>query len=172
MLRLASFHSAMARLALVAALLLATVPTLGRLASQATQFAHSMRAEPQGPSTVDGLRVEVATRHVDAHHVVEHEAQEQHAHEHHAHAQHATAHHASGDPDAPSQVPHEHGGPDCAYCPLLLSLLAAATSLLWLRASAVRAVLLPWPGSGPRAFVHPCGLGSRGPPGANTCLRA
>jgi len=173
----------MARVALVAALLLAAVPTLGRLASQVTQFAHSMRAEPERPSTVDGLRhVEVAARHADAHHggeryVVghharEHHAHEQSAHEQSAHEQNATAHNRSGHPDTPSQAPHEHGGADCAYCPLLLSLLAAATWLLWLRASAARAVLPPWPGSRPRAFVHPCGLGSRGPPGMNTCLRA
>ena len=163
----------MARLALAAALLLATVPTLGRLALQATQLAHSMRAEPEGPSTVDGLQhVEVATRHADAHrggawHVAGH-----HAREHHALKQRATAHHGSGHPDAPLQAPHEHGGADCAYCPLLLSLLAAATCLLWLRASAVRAVLPPRPRSWPRAFVHPCGLGSRGPPATSACLRA
>lgn len=163
MLRRASFHSAMARLALAAALLLAAVPTLGRLASQATQFAHSMRAEPKRPSTVDGLHhVDVAARHAGAHHRVEHRA----------HPRPAAAHQGSGHPDAPPQAPHEHGGPDCAYCPLLQSLLAAATWLLWLRASAVRAVLPPWPGSTPRAFVHPCGLGSRGPPGTSACLRA
>jgi len=166
MIRSASFHAAMARLALVAALLLAAVPTLGRLARQFAQPAHL--ASVPVPSTADEVRdIEVATRHADAHHAAGHRAHEQHAHGHRA-----AAHHGSGHPDVPPRAPHEHGGPDCAYCPLLLSLLAAAAWLLWLRADAARTVLPPWPASTRRAFVHPCGLGSRGPPGTSACLRA
>lgn len=181
MIRRASFHVVMARLALVAALLLAAVPTLGRLAPQVMWLAHGAHAELVALCTADGLRyVEIGA---DAHHgdgqhvaersVVERHAHGQHAHDRRAHEHNATANrHASGHSDAPSQAPHEHGGPDCAYCPLLLSLLVAAAWLLWLRAATARVVLPSWPASTPRAFIHPCGLGSRGPPRADACLRA
>lgn len=165
----------MARLALVAALLLAAVPTLGRLAPQLMQVAHGAQAQLVALCTAEGLRyVELATPHVGAHRAVDHHAASQHADAAHAtagpHA--AAAHHHSELPGAPPEAPHGHGAPDCAYCPLLLSLLVAGAGLLRLRTAAARALPPAWPASTPRAFTHPCGLGSRGPPRAGACLRA
>jgi hypothetical protein len=141
-----SFQAAMARIALLAALLLAAVPTLGRLAPQVAHAAHAGLA---ALCTADGLR------YVDVN------------------ALPAVAHeHDAGHPGTAPDKPHEHGAPDCAYCPLLLSLLVAGCWLLWLRAVSACGVLPPWPASSSRAFTHPCGLGSRGPPRADACLRA
>jgi len=149
MLRTARFHTAMARFALVAALLLAAVPTLGRLAPQLVQAAHAAHVELVALCTSQGLAyVDPATLQAGAH---DHAA---------GHADHG------GAPDRP----HDHGAPDCAYCPLLLSLLVASAWLPWLRAAAARSQLRTWSARPTRAFVHPCGLGSRGPPQA--CLRA
>lgn len=139
----------MARLALVAALLLAAVPTLGRLAPHLAQATHAAHAGLVALCTSDGLKYvdPVAVNAGADHHGVEH---------------------GGATPDKP----HDHGAPDCAYCPLLLSLLVAGCWLLWLRAASAAGALLSWPASAPRTFTHPCGLGSRGPPPANTCLRA
>jgi len=146
MIRHASFHAAMARLALVAALLLAAVPTLGRLAPKlalATQAAH---AELVALCTAQGLEyVDPAALQAGVH-------------------AHSASHAGHADHDGTPERPHDHGAPDCAYCPLLLSLLVAGAWLLWLRAAAARAPLPSWSARPSRAFVHPCGLGSRGPP--------
>jgi len=168
MIRRAPVHAAMARLALVAALLLAAVPTLGRLAPQAAQLAHATHAQLVALCTADGLRyVDPATQHAAGRH-----AGGQHAVDQHAVNQQAIAGQQDGHPGAPPGEPHDHGAPDCAYCPLLLSLLAAAAWLLWLRAAAACAFLPHWPAPRRPAFLHPCGLGSRGPPLAVARLRA
>src|SRR5690606_10553159 len=103
MIRHASFHAAMARLALVAALLLAAVPTLGRLAPKlalATQAAH---AELVALCTAQGLEyVDPAALQAGVH-------------------AHSASHAGHADHDGTPERPHDHGAPDCAYCPLLLS---------------------------------------------------
>jgi hypothetical protein len=158
MIRRACFHVAMARLALIAALLLAAVPTLGRLAPQVVQLAQGARAQLVALCTSDGLRyVDLATQHGDAQYAVDQQA--------------GAAHH-DGHPGAPPEKPHDHGAPDCAYCPLLLSLLVAAAWLLWLRAATARGALPTWTDLPSCTFVHPCGLGSRGPPRHGASLRA
>jgi hypothetical protein len=65
------------------------------------------------------------------------------------------------DPPAPK---HMMPGEDCAYCPVLagLAMLLVWTLLAPLPAS--RRALPPWRNTPLRAFVHPSGLGSRGPP--------
>ena len=152
MLRAARFHATMARLALVAALLLAVLPTLGRLAPRLAEAAQVAQADLVALCTAQGLEyVDPATLHTGTH----------------AHPAGDAGHGSHG--GAPEQ-PHDHNAPDCAYCPLLLSLLVASAWLLWLRAGAARGALPTWPARPTRAFVHPCGLGSRGPPRA--CLRA
>lgn len=139
-------HAAIARVALLAALLLAVVPTLGRLAPR---VAHAGLA---ALCTAEGLRyVEVAAFA--------------------AATPVAGPHHAGAPGTAPGH-PHDPGAPDCTYCPLLLSLLAAGCWLLWLRAALAGAAPGWWPAAASRGFVHPCGLGSRGPPRAEACLPA
>ena len=139
-------HAAIARVALLAALLLAVVPTLGRLAPR---VAHAGLA---ALCTAEGLRyVEVAAFA--------------------AATPVAGPHHAGAPGTAPGH-PHDPGAPDCTYCPLLLSLLVAAAWLLWLRAAAARGGLPTWTDLPSRTFVHPCGLGSRGPPRDGASLRA
>src|SRR5690606_23982691 len=102
MLRAARFHAAMARLALAAALLLAAVPTLGRLAPQLAQAAHAAQVELVALCTAQGLEyVDPAALQAGVH---------GHPAGHAGHADHG------GTPDRP----HDHGAPDCAYCPLLL----------------------------------------------------
>ena len=92
----------MARLALVAILLLATLPTLGRLAPHGTRAAQDGWA---ALCTATGLKY-VELPGLDA----------------------------NGDQDtgAPAH-PDGHGEPDCAYCPLLASLLTAVCLLALLR---------------------------------------
>lgn len=117
----------MARLALFAMLLLACLPTLGRLASPSADAGSS--SVWAALCTMTGLKyVEVQV----------------------------------GDP-APQPHKPLHGE-DCDYCPLLTAVVALA---LWLamvwpaRAVAPSAVRLRAPH---REYLHPCGLGSRGPP--------
>ncbi len=133
--RNAAFHKSMARLALVAMLLLAVLPTVGRLAQPP---AAGMRAGLEAMCTSAGLRLVDPTTMPHA------------------------GHHGGGGPDVPA---HPHEGPDCAYCPLLASLAVALACLavalcdgLPRAPAAMRRV------SPPRSRWHPCGLGSRGPP--------
>lgn len=125
--RSASFQNPMARLALLAMLLLVLVPTFGRLAAGASS---SPDAGWAALCTMTGLKY-VAL---------------------------------GADDDAP--VPSQPAGIDghCAYCPLLTTVAVFA---LWLA--------MTWPrrGQAPRSAwrpapvcsrLHPCGLGSRGPP--------
>jgi len=120
-----------AALALVATLLLALVPTLGRVAGDGvpTRIAFSASASAEPASAGPG---------------------------------HAIAPGGAHGTD-PSPAPHRDHGGDCAYCPLLGSLLAPALAT----------VPAPLPhgehacptGEAPAARDrHPCGLGSRGPP--------
>lgn len=84
-----------------------------------------------------------------------------------AHAEVRAGHHAHAvatDPVAPGAPIVAPGDADCDYCPLLSSLLAAT------RLATPPATVLPPPAgsaspAAPRLpWVHPSGLGSRGPP--------
>ena len=126
-------HAAMARLALVAMLMLALLPTLGRLAPQGARAAQDGWA---ALCTATGLK------YVDL-----------------------SLHHATrGDDGATPGQPHGHGDPDCAYCPLLVSLLVAACVFLLLRECCIRGAIVVGHVAPARRSFHPCGLGSRGPP--------
>jgi hypothetical protein len=128
-----------ARLALLAALLLAGVPTLGRLltdapapASPTVPMAHAM-AMPMGM---------------------------------HAMGQMATVPRASHrpTPSAPPHAGHVHDE-DCAYCPLLGAMLAAHQVLaLDIPASGLPHYVDPQIASAPRPARPPGTRGSRGPP--------
>lgn len=155
----------MARLALVAALLLAAVPTLGRLAPQLSQAVHAAHQGLLALCTTQGLRYVSLAPRAGADAVSGHGVSHGAGHGGHPGA----AHHSHGGDGAP---PHDHGAPDCAYCPLLLSLLVAGCWLLWLHAGGVHGMPPTRFRAASRAFLHPCGLGSRGPPRMNGCLRA
>ncbi len=158
----------MARFALVAALLLAAVPTLGRLAPQLSQAMQAAHEGLVALCTAQGLRYVgpdspiAASTLVAAGHGAGHVPAHGSGHGHH------DAHGGA----APGPLPHEHGEPDCAYCPLLLSLLVAGCWLLRLRPLGVRGSQPARFRAASRAFLHPCGLGSRGPPRMDRCLRA
>lgn len=124
----------MARLALAAMLLLAVLPTAGRLAQPAAQ---GMRAGLEAMCTSAGLRLADPAALLHA------------------------AHRGDGAPDAPV---HPHQDADCAYCPLLASLAVALFLAIALRDAPARAAPAAPRASPPRSRSHPCGLGSRGPP--------
>jgi len=123
----------MARFALAAMLLLATVPTLGRL------VPHGARAAQDGWAalcTATGLK----------------------------YVQLAASGAQDGHDDGAPMHPGGHDGPDCAYCPLLASLLAVACLLTLLREVAIGAAVSVRRITVARPSPYPCGLGSRGPP--------
>lgn len=123
----------MARMALVAVLLLALVPTLGRLAEQRTEGVGAYWA---AICTMTGLKyVDLSQGGI-----------------------------ADQSPVPKPSQPDSHPGMDCDYCPLLAAVMVLA---LWL------ALAFPFAGNAfvplrpmlaRRRQVHPCGLGSRGPP--------
>ena len=132
-------------LALLAALLLALLPTLGRLA-QASTAPHTASIAQQALTalcTMEGMK-QVALPVLAAAST-------------HAHLQH----------DAPAPMPHHpqgDAGQECDYCPLLASLVALAAIALGLWPRPASALSMA-----PRAAIrvahrHPSGLGSRGPP--------
>lgn len=130
-----AFQNWIGRLALVALLLLVAVPTAGRLV-HAAAGGHASHA---------------------AHHAG-------HA-EHAAHADHAN-HRAvpPADGRAPGTPRPAPGDADCDYCPLLASLLAAV-QVAFVPAGAPRTSATRTPPAPPRLpWLHPSGLGSRGPP--------
>ena len=146
------FHRWMTCWAYAATLALVLVPTIGRLAGQASMpmdhgatagaLAHLAAAHAQPYGTDPGM---VETR---------------------VHAMaHASAH--TGDAtDSPttSESSHHDLDEDCAYCPLLLGTIALPVPVL-LAALPLRSPLMPIPAI--RSAVlerHPTGLGSRGPP--------
>lgn len=143
------FARAMAALALFAVLALVLLPTSGRLAGQV----------PGGPAPSVSAAGEMAG----------------HAHDHgHGHdAGHEAAHgHAAGSPDAggpgeapdsPRPAPHE-GHADCAYCPLLASVLPVAVLPLPPATGREHDRWYPPLRTARLGYLHPCGLGSRGPP--------
>ena len=132
-------------LALLAALLLALLPTLGRLA-QASTASHTTSIAQQALTalcTMEGLK-QVALPVLAATSM-------------HAHMQH----------DAPAPMPHHpqgDAGQDCDYCPLLASLVALAAIALGLWPHPASSLSLTARAPIRVAHRHPPGLGSRGPP--------
>jgi hypothetical protein len=129
--RHAAFQHRMSLLAIGAMLLLALLPTLGRLASARSD---APRGGWTQMCTLSGLKlVKIAPSD-------------------------------SSSPAVPGHDGHA-GGSDCPYCPLAnaiaaLVVLAVLVPLL--------SILRPWPrhrASAQAIRWHPCGLGSRGPPG-------
>jgi quinol-cytochrome oxidoreductase complex cytochrome b subunit len=65
----------------------------------------------------------------------------------------------------PSPDPPHHPGMDCDYCPLLASAIVLAVLVgLFPLPLARKAGARGFASVRPRTFLHPCGLGSRGPP--------
>lgn len=62
------------------------------------------------------------------------------------------------------QAPHGDHQPDCEYCPLLASLVFVAIMLVAVLWMAPAATPRPPAIRSRRTDLHPCGLGSRGPP--------
>lgn len=130
----------MARLALFAILLLALVPTLGRLAQARATGADATPSWAE-LCTVRGLeRVALLP------------------------AAHGNAHgslQATGEAPVP---PHGAGGADCDYCPLLAMAVPAAIAPATVPPAALPPALCTSRPLPSREQPHPCGLGSRGPP--------
>lgn len=124
-----AFQEWIGRLALLAALMLAAVPTAGRLVHVASGAAHAAGAHPALQAG------------------------------HHAHVAAATDAVAPG---APLAAP---GDADCDYCALLSSLLAATRFATIPAALPPQSATRPASPAAPRLpWLHPSGLGSRGPP--------
>ncbi|MFT3897933.1 MAG: DUF2946 family protein [Thermomonas sp.] len=132
MLRYRLFRHSMARLALVAMLLLATLPTIGRLAGSNPGMQRAMTAI----CTVQGMKfIDLGTR----------------------------SDLASPANATPDRMPHPDM--DCDYCPILAATLAAF-AIVYLLPALFRHADPPQGrnATSGRCFLHPCGLGSRGPP--------
>jgi hypothetical protein len=155
-------HRLTTHLALLAIVLLATLPTLGRVWSAAPPASPPV-TEPQAMHHMPGMAHDMAGMTQ-----VDHDAMA---------TMHAMHQRPAGDAKSPSPshaAPHphtgdqhrDHGEGDCDYCPLLHSLLASTgITLLAIDEAALpapqlrmRSAALPW--------HYPSGLGSRGPPRA------
>jgi hypothetical protein len=125
----------MARLALFAILLLALVPTMGRLA-QARSAGADATPSWAALCTVRGLESVPLPP-----------------------GAHGTTHGGDGIPAPP------HGSGDCDYCPLLANAIPLAVAPLSMLPAVAQAPALCTSRTSPtREEPHPCGLGSRGPP--------
>ena len=153
----------MTHLALLAIVLLATLPTLGRVLSAAAPAMHPATM-PQAMHHVPGMAHDRAGMARAGHAGMMHSM-------HHMGAGEMSAGEAKATSTAPLAQQQRtgdqhsgHGEGDCDYCPLLHSLLAApGVALLALDGAALPtpqvrmfAAALPW--------HYPSGLGSRGPP--------
>lgn len=82
----------------------------------------------------------------------------------HAHGRgHGHAHGADQAPESPRPAPHE-GHADCAYCPLLASVLLVAVPPMPQATGRQHDSWHPPLRTARLGYLHPCGLGSRGPP--------
>ena len=140
--RMSTFHSLMHRLALVATLALALVPTIGRVAKAGVEVDHG------------AMHPAVAAAPVVAPHAAHRE--------HHAHHAMADAPPVAPAP-TPAPMPH-HGDGDCEYCPLLQGLVTPAPVAVVARDAAPPADVARRATPARIDFRHPNGLGSRGPP--------
>jgi hypothetical protein len=127
----------MTRLALVAVLLLATLPTFGRLLATDTHTATSAWA---ALCTASGLQ------HVELAGI----------------APSVVA--ASHDAGTGLPAPGGHSDRDCAYCPLLAGLALVVACMALALTHGPGFGLCTWHHVLARKPPHPCGLGSRGPP--------
>jgi hypothetical protein len=135
MIRSSAFRRALARLALFATLLLALVPTLGRIA-QARDAGGDAAPSWAALCTARGFeRVLLAPAARVA---------------------------ALARGEGPAR-PHPAGG-DCEYCPLLAAAIPVALAPLSVPPAALPPALCTRSAGPSRAQPHPCGLGSRGPP--------
>lgn len=142
--RISTFHSLMHRLALVATLALALVPTIGRVARAGAEVDHGAMHHAAA----------VAQVVVDPHA----------AHRGHHDAHHAMAEAPPAPPvPAPAPTPH-HGDGDCEYCPLLQGLVTPAPVAVVALDAAPPADVARRALPARIDFRHPSGLGSRGPP--------
>lgn len=134
------FARTMAGLALFAILALVLLPTAGRVAAPLAHAEAGHAAADAGPGS--------------------------HA-SHDGHDRHAGVAATGVERKAPApfdpEAPHEDHG-DCAYCPLLASLLLLGVVRLPPRVAAPASDWLRLPRVAALRFIHPCGLGSRGPP--------
>jgi hypothetical protein len=130
-----AFHRRMTLLALVAMLLLLALPTAGRVLAASTGDQEGVWAQM---CTMAGLKlVKIAPGEL-----------------------------TQLDPQPVPKGPpgSDMPGEDCAYCPVLGGM---AFLLLWTMVVALHAPrrpAAPWRLLAPRLFLHPNGLGSRGPP--------
>lgn len=151
-------HRLMTHMALLAIVLLATLPTLGRvLSAPVSQPATMARAMLHLPAMDHGM---AGMAHGD------HGAMAMMPAMHRMPASHAarpSPPHVSQHPDGGDQH-RGHGEGDCNYCPLLHSLLAMPGVAL----SAAEEASLPAPqfrmSAAALPWHYPSGLGSRGPP--------
>ena len=132
----------MHRLALVATLALALVPTIGRVAKAGAEVDHGAMHHAVAAAPV--VDPHTAHRGLHAHHAM-----------------------AEAPPPAPAPkpapMPH-HGDGDCEYCPLLQGLVTPAPVAVVAIDDAPPAHVLQRITPARIAFRHPNGLGSRGPP--------
>lgn len=144
--RSAPFRRPMARLAVLAILLLALVPTLGRLAE--ARAAAGATPAWAALCTVRGLeRVALPSAAPGASRL-------------------ATPAGRGPAGDAPG-APHGTASGDCDYCPLLATVLPAAVAPVQVPPATPQPALCTSRPSPSRDAPHPCGLGSRGPPSAS-----
>jgi len=124
---------------LSAALLLLVLPTTGRM-------LHASAADAPGSVAQHGAHRGSSTPQPG----------------HHAHRGHAVR---DGD-ESGGQAPHPRPatGPDCDYCPLLASLVATARVPFAPQAIPAASASLTLPATPRLPWLHPNGLGSRGPP--------
>lgn len=139
--RAAAFQRLMHRLALGATLALVLVPALGRMA----QAGHAAMPAP-------------SHEHAASHQMAAHDMA---SHDMASHAHHGASHAAT--PTPTPQAPH-HGGGDCDYCPLLLSMVASKAPALVAPAVALSPAPMPVAVVAALPYRHPTGLRSRGPP--------
>lgn len=167
-----ALHRLMTPLALGAVLLLATVPTLGRMAAAAP--APVAVASGTVPAALQATHDVAGMSHGDmSHGGMSHggmsdagrPAMPQRAGVAMPHA--ATHGAAPAMPARETGAPHAGHAPDCDYCPLLQSLLGARA----VAPATTPAIELPRPrfdsASAVLPWRHPSGLGSRGPPHAS-----
>lgn len=163
----------MAQLALVAMVLLATVPTLGRIVAGRTATAAPAPTGLRGSMMAPG---DPLHRHGAMHaHVGGHDDLPMHAMSAHGMAMdHGAMHHAhpaarstsvlASHRDHAGQESHAGHEGDCDYCPLLHSLLGA----LGIALLSIPRDALPPPRehriAATLSWHYPAGLGSRGPP--------
>jgi len=133
--RSAVFHRRMTLLALAAMLLLLSLPTVGRVLSGSSAESNGVWAQM---CTMAGLKlVKIAP------------------------AGEANPLDSTGLDPAPK---HPMSGEDCAYCPVLAGLALLLAWVLFAPTRDDRRAPPPWRRTPSRAFLHPTGLGSRGPP--------